>query len=67
MQKLIMGRQKKKKNNKPSELADGKCQLAGVAARDSAMAERGGELRVNRSLSARLWRWGLIGEAISIQ
>lgn len=67
MQKLIMASQKKNlKNKKPSELANGKCQLA-VVARDSAMAERGEELRVNRSLNAGLWRWGLIGEAISIQ
>lgn len=31
------------------------------------MAEREGQLRVNRSLNARLWRWGLAGEAINIQ
>lgn len=58
-----MGRQKKIHQS----WLMGNGQFAGVAARDSAVAERGEELRVNRSLSARLWRWGLIGEAISIQ
>lgn len=48
---------------KTLELANGKCQLVWGVAKGSAVAEREEELRVNRSLNARLWRWGLVGEA----